>query len=77
MVSMDTAIKGRDVTSRVLTPTREELLTQRKRLLGNVSLSREELESAAKAGTLTWDEFLIWDDIRSIEFLLGDSNGNS
>lgn len=60
------------MATRVLEPSREELLARRARLLGRTHMSREELDTAAAAGTLTADQYWLWEDIRSLEFLLGD-----
>jgi hypothetical protein len=58
-------------------PSREQLEERRARMLERVRMSRDELQSAADAGTLSGDEYWVWQDIRSIEFLLGadDSRG--
>lgn len=63
------------MTTRVLEPGRDELEDRRARLLERSHMSREELETAAAAGTLSAEEFWLWEDIRSIEFLLGDDVG--
>lgn len=55
---------------RVMNPDREELLARRERLLRQARTSREELEARADRGTLTGDEYWLWEDIRSVEFLL-------
>lgn len=60
---------------RVVEPSREELEKRRRRLLDDVGMSRDELGKAAAAGTLTSDQFWAWEDITSIEFLLGDDDG--
>lgn len=61
--------------SRVVEPSREELQKRRRRLLDEVGMTRDELGKAAAAGTLTSDQFWAWEDITSIEFLLGDADG--
>lgn len=64
------------MSPRVLEPTREELEARRRRLLERLGMSRDELASAAESGTLTGGQYWIWEDIRSIEFLLGhDDDG--
>lgn len=63
------------MTTRVLEPSRDELRERRARLLEHAHMSREALEDAADAGTLSPEEFWLWEDIRSIEFLLGDDVG--
>lgn len=60
------------MSPRVLQPTREELLGRRERLLERARLTRDELEARAEAGTLSSDLFWLLEDIRSVEFLLGD-----
>jgi hypothetical protein len=35
-------------------------------------MTRTELEDAAAAGSLTPDDFWLWEDLRAVEFLLGD-----
>lgn len=64
------------MTRRVIEPSRGDLEERRQRLLARVGMSRDELDTAAKAGTLTGDQFWIWEDIKSIEFLLGEDDGN-
>lgn len=63
------------MSPRVLEPSREELEARRQRLLERAGMSRDELEAAATAGTLRGDQFWVWEDIRSIEFLLGEDDG--
>ncbi|MEX2549380.1 MAG: hypothetical protein WD638_04065 [Nitriliruptoraceae bacterium] len=60
------------MTTRVLEPGHDELKDRRARLLERAHMSREDLEAAAAAGTLSAEEFWLWEDIRSVEFLLGD-----
>lgn len=57
---------------RVVEPSLEELRSRRDELLRRTHMSRTELEEAAAAGNLTADEFWLWEDIRAVEFLLGD-----
>lgn len=64
------------MTRRVIEPSRGDLEERRQRLLARVGMSRDELDTAAKAGTLTGDQFWTWEDIKSIEFLLGEDDGN-
>jgi hypothetical protein len=59
------------VSPRVMEPSREQLEERRARMLERVRMSRDELQAAADAGTLSGDEYWVWQDIRSIEFLLG------
>ncbi len=60
------------MSTRVLEPSLDELRERRARLLDRVRMGRRELEAAASAGTVSSDEFWLWEDIRSVEFLLGD-----
>ena len=60
------------MTTRVLEPGHDELKGRRARLLERAHMSREELEAAAAAGSLSPEEFWLWEDIRSVEFLLGE-----
>jgi hypothetical protein len=60
------------MSTRVLQPSREELMDRRARLIERARMDRGEMEAAAQAGTLAPDEFWLWEDIRSVEFLLGD-----
>ncbi len=62
------------MSPRVMQPSREELEARRQRLLRELGMTRIELEAAAEAGTLTGERFWVWEDIRSIEFLLGADN---
>jgi hypothetical protein len=58
---------------RVLHPTREELQERRQRLLDRARVSSsDELAERARRGALSGDEFWLWEDIRSIDFLLGE-----
>jgi hypothetical protein len=60
------------MSPRVLEPSAEELRARRERLLARLGRSRESLEAAADAGQLTSEEFWLWEDLRDVEFLLGD-----
>ncbi len=60
------------MSTRVRHPSPEELRARRARLLAEARIDRDELEALAAAGALTGDEFWVWEDVRSIEFLLGD-----
>ena len=60
------------MSTRVIQPSRDELLARRARLIQRARMGRDEMEVAAKAGTLAPDDFWLWEDIRSVEFLLGD-----
>ncbi len=60
------------MSPRVLEPSAEELRARHARLLARIGRSREELEVAAEAGDLTGEEFWLWEDLRDVEFLLGD-----
>jgi hypothetical protein len=60
------------MSPRVLEPSRPDLEARRKRLLDRLGMSREEAERAAQSGALSGEQIWIWEDIRSIEFLLGD-----
>lgn len=57
---------------RVIEPRRDELEARRRRLLDKLYTTREALGRSAEAGVLTVKELWIWEDIRSIEFLLGE-----
>lgn len=60
--------------SRVLEPSSQELRARRERLLARLGMSRDEAEAAARDGQLTSEEFWIWEDLRDVEFLLGDDD---
>lgn len=60
------------MSPRVLEPSREDLIRRRAALLEAAGTTREELERRATAGLLSGDEFYLWDEIESIEFLMGD-----
>ncbi|MGH8905067.1 MAG: hypothetical protein ACRD0K_00735 [Egibacteraceae bacterium] len=58
---------------RVTHPTREELKDRRRRLLEQARVSSsDELAARAERGALSGDEFWLWEDIQSIDFLLGE-----
>lgn len=60
---------------RVLQPTTEELRARQARLLERSGFtSVEALEDRARRGALSAEEFALWDEIRSIDFLLGDES---
>lgn len=64
------------MSPRVLEPSRAELEARRSRILARLSMTRNELESAADSGALTGEQYWLLEDIRSIEFLLGtDDDG--
>lgn len=52
--------------------SRKELLAERERLLASIAMTREELEAMAELGGLSGTQFWVYEDIRSVEFLLGD-----
>ena len=52
--------------------SRQELLAERERLLASIALPREELEAMAELSGLSGTQFWVDEDIRSVEFLLGD-----
>ncbi len=56
----------------VHTPSREELLDRRRRLLEQAGTSRDELDRRAGRGDLVGDEYRLWEELRSIDFLLAD-----
>lgn len=62
------------MSPRVLEPSRDELVARRERLLEQLGMSRSDLERAAQAGALIGDQIWLWEDIRSIEFLLRDND---
>jgi hypothetical protein len=62
---------------RLAHPTPTELRHRRERLLDKAGFSREELQRCAEEGTLTPEEYWIWQDIRSVEFLLGDEGADA
>lgn len=57
---------------KVRTPSRDELLDRRRRLLEQSKASREELDRRAAQGELAGDEYWLWEEMRSIDFLLGE-----
>ncbi len=57
---------------RVVEPSLEDLRSRWRELLSRTSMSRHELEEAAAAGKLSPDEFWLWEDVRAVEFLLGE-----
>lgn len=60
---------------RVVEPSRDELEARRRRLLDHVGMTRDELDRAAQAGTLTSEQYWVWEDVTSTEFLLGEDDG--
>lgn len=58
--------------SRVVTVSREELEDRRRSILSGVGLSCEELRDRAASSTLIGDEWEAWQELRDVEFLLGD-----
>jgi len=52
--------------------TREELLARRERILARLGMSYEEFLRRAEAYTLVGEEHDALDDLRDIEFLLGE-----
>lgn len=63
------------MSPRIMQPTREDLLRRRQQLLDEAETTRAQLARRAEAGLLQGDEFDLWDEIESIEFLLGDGDG--
>jgi hypothetical protein len=61
------------MSPRVIEPSRDELVERRDELIAELQTSREELQDRADAGLLSGEEFYLWDEIESIEFLLGGS----
>lgn len=58
---------------RVRHPTRQELKERRRRLLEQARVSSsDELAERARRGALSGDEFWLWEEITSIDFLLGE-----
>lgn len=57
---------------RVTQLTRDDLLERHKQLLNDARMPREELEQRAEAGLLSGDEYWLREEIRGVEFLLGD-----
>ena len=60
---------------RVIQPTPTRLRQRRAELLDQARMDRAELESRAEAGLLSGEEYWLWEEIRSIEFLLGGADG--
>jgi hypothetical protein len=60
------------MSPRVLEPSREDLEARHTRLLERLGVNRAELERLAETGALSGEQIWLWEDIRSIEFLLGD-----
>ena len=50
----------------------EELLSERRRLLDSIGMTLDEIEEMAACGGLSGAQFWVYEDIRSVEFLLGD-----
>jgi hypothetical protein len=59
---------------RVTQPDFEELRRQRDKLLAQVGMERDHLEDRARRGMLAAEDFWVWREIRSIEFLMEDSD---
>jgi hypothetical protein len=57
---------------RVIQPSRDELLQRRVQLLEQLRMTREELEERAEGGLLSPDAYWLWEEIRGVEFLLGE-----
>lgn len=64
---------------RVIQPSRKELVERRRRLLDRTGSSYEELAARARRHDLEGDEWWLWEEICSVDFLLGadaaDSHG--
>jgi hypothetical protein len=62
---------------RLMNPTADELREQRKRLLARAHASSvAELRERAARGGLSAEEYLLWEEIKAIGFLLGE-NGDA
>jgi hypothetical protein len=60
---------------RVMNPSAEDLRAERKRLLARAhAASVKELNDRAARGGLSADEYSLWEEIRSIEYLLGEED---
>lgn len=58
---------------RVIHPTRKELEDRRRRLIERAGVSsRRELAERARRGTLSGEELWLWEDVKSIDFLLAE-----
>lgn len=57
-------------TSLVRRYTRQELLDRREEILRSVGKTYEELAALARTGSLVGDEWIAWDDLRKVDFLL-------
>jgi hypothetical protein len=58
--------------TRVREVSRDELQARRQEVLERVGMSYEELAHRADQRSLVGEEWAAWDEIRSIEFLMGD-----
>lgn len=58
--------------TRVVTVTREEMLERRQQLLDAAHTTLEDLAGRARTGDLLDDEWVLWSEIREVQFLLGE-----
>lgn len=53
-------------------PTSDELQEQRSHVLAHAGLTYDEIRALAQEYMLTDDEVEVWDEVRRIDFLLGN-----
>jgi hypothetical protein len=58
--------------TRLTEVSREDLQARRQAVLKRVGTSYEDLKARAEGRSLVGDEWSAWDELREIEFLLGD-----
>lgn len=56
----------------VVEESKEALIERRRQILRQLGLTERDLAARAKAGSMTTDEWGAWEELRNIEFLLGE-----
>ena len=69
-----TVVDGRAAVIRLREVSRDDLLAMRQEILDGLGCTYPELAERAKAYSLVGDEWSAWDDLREIDFLLGDDD---
>lgn len=67
---------GRFTVTRLREVSRDDLLARRRALLDRLDVALEELRGRAADGLLVGDEWMAWDELQEIDFLLGDDEHN-
>ena len=69
-----TVVDGRAAVILLREVSREDLLARRQAILDRLECSYPDLAGWAKARSLVGDEWSAWDELREIDFLLGDDS---